>query len=116
MNNNSDDADVIELPLNEAFHYRPVNTVIHEPYAIARLMEHPARVENSLDYAVILQDIGTVGTRSLAVRWTWTDKMIPPTPLGGATGVYHGGGGLRAGVRSDCPIHSGRVGSSGRTQ
>ncbi|GEM_PF-939096 len=81
MSDTAEKSDVTEIPLDEAFQYRPVNTVIHEPYVIARLMEHPARVENSLDYEVILQDVGTPGTRSLAVRWTWTDKMIPPTPL-----------------------------------
>jgi hypothetical protein len=81
VSDQSDDASVMEIALDKAFHYRPVNTVIHEPYVIARLMEHPTRTGNSLDYQVTLQDVGTAGTRSLAVRWTWTDKMIPATPL-----------------------------------
>lgn len=81
MRDQSQNSNVIEIPLEQAFHYRPVNTKIYEPYVIARLMEHPARQGNSLDYEITLQTVEVAGTRTLGVRWTWTDAMISPTPL-----------------------------------
>jgi hypothetical protein len=73
--------NVVTIALDKAFQSRPVNTEIYTPFLIARLMEHPARVENTLDYQVSMQDVGSPGTRTVAVRWTWTEAMIPPTPL-----------------------------------
>lgn len=81
MSDEAEDLGIIEVALDQAFHQRPVNTTIHEPYLIARFMEHPVRVENTLEYHVQLQDIGSSGTRSVAVRFSWTDAMIPATPL-----------------------------------
>ena len=81
MSNSADSSNVVEIALDAAFQYRPVNTKIYEPFVIARLMEHQARVENTLDYQVPLQDVGTSGTRTIPVRWAWTDMMVPPTPL-----------------------------------
>ena len=44
-------------------------------------MEHSAVVENTLDYQVIMQNVDSPGARSEMVRWTWTEDMVPPTPL-----------------------------------
>lgn len=38
-------------------------------------------MENTLDYQVQLQNVGSQGTRSLAIKFSWTDAMIPATPL-----------------------------------
>ena len=72
---------VIEIALDEVLQYRPVNTQIFMPFLLARLMEHPATIDRTLEYQVTLQDIGEVGMRSFAVKWTWTEAMIPPLPL-----------------------------------
>lgn len=42
MSDESDSSEILEIALDQAFQLRPVNTTIHEPYLIARLMEHPA--------------------------------------------------------------------------
>ena len=72
---------VIEIALAETFQSRPVNTEIYAPFVVARLMEHPARVGNTLEYQVQLENVGSSGIRSLEVRWVWTDEMIPVTSL-----------------------------------
>ena len=81
MSDSAEGSPVIQIALEDTFQQRPVNTQIHKPFLIARLMESPAAVDNSLEYHIHLQDIGSPGTRSTRVRWTWTDEMIPPTPL-----------------------------------
>lgn len=82
MRHSAADSNIIEIALEETFLTRPVNTQIFQPFVVARLMEHPARVGNTLDYQIIMQNVGSQGTRTATVRWTWTDDMIPPTPLG----------------------------------
>ena len=77
MSDAADNFEVIEIALEEAFQSRPVNTQIFRPFLISRLMEHPAVVENTLEYQVQLQDVGEPGTRSVTVKWTWTEEMIP---------------------------------------
>src|SRR4051812_43736380 len=81
VNDHEANSGIIEIALGEAFQHRPVNTQIFTPFLIARLMEHPATIERSLDYQVILQNIDITGARTLAVKWTWTDIMVPPVPL-----------------------------------
>ena len=81
MNDAADSSEIIEIALEGTFQQRPVNTRIFEAFLIARLMEHPAAADNALDYRVHLQDVGSPGTRSVRVKWTWTEAMIPPTPL-----------------------------------
>ena len=81
MNDAADDSEIIEIALKNAFQQRPVNTEIFSPYLMARLMEHPAVADNSLEYRIHLQDVGSPGTRLIRVKWTWTEAMIPPTPL-----------------------------------
>ena len=81
MNDPAETPHIMEIALEEAFQYSPVNTQIFTPFLVARLEEHPATVVRTCEYQVILQDIRAAGTRSLAVRWTWTEAMIPPVPL-----------------------------------
>ena len=81
MRDSAESFNAIEIALEAMFQFRPVNTQIFKPFLIGRLVEHPAVVENTLEYQVILQDVGSPGTRSVAVKWTWTDAMIPPLPL-----------------------------------
>ncbi len=81
MSDSAESSPVIEIALEESFQYHPVNTEIYAPFVIARLMEHPARIGNTLNYRVTLQDIGSQGLRFVAVKWTWTDAIIPRTPL-----------------------------------
>lgn len=81
MSDQADSPTVVKIALDETFQYRPVNTHIFEPFLIGRLIEHPAVVENTLEYQVILQDISDPGTRSVAVKWMWTADMVPPLPL-----------------------------------
>ena len=81
MSDSAEGSPVVEIALEDTFQYHPVNTQIHKPFLIARLMENPAAIDNSLEYHIYLQDIGRPGTRSMRVKWTWTDDMIPPTPL-----------------------------------
>ncbi len=80
-NDSADSSDVIEIALEETFLMRPINTKVFEPFVIARLMEHSARVENTLDYEVMLQDVGEAGMRTIPVRWLWAENVIPVTPL-----------------------------------
>lgn len=79
--NPANSSNILVVPLDEVFQSRPMNTKIYEPFLIARLMEHSARVENTLDYQVMLQDVGKAGTRTIPVRWRWSEEMIPATPL-----------------------------------
>ena len=72
---------VVEIALDAAFQDCPVNTQIFKPFLIGRLTEHPAVMENMLEYQVHLQNVGSPGTRSVTVKWTWTEEMIPPMPL-----------------------------------
>lgn len=81
MNHAGDDLNVTEIVLEETFQYHPVNTQIFKPFVISRLMEHPAILSNSLEYRIEIQDVGELGTRSVRVKWTWTDEMIPARPL-----------------------------------
>ena len=81
MSDSAKDISVVEIGLEATFQYRPVNTQIFKPFLIGRLMEHSAVAQNSLEYQVQMQDVGGPGTRSVRVKWTWTDDMIPPTPL-----------------------------------
>ena len=81
MSDSAEGSPVIQIALEDTFQQRPVNTKVYEPFLIARLMEHPAVVNNSLEYQVIMQNVGSPGIRSETVRWTWTQAMIPPTPL-----------------------------------
>ena len=81
MSGSAPGSNISEIALEETFQSRPVNTQIFKPFLISRLMEHPATVDNALEYQVHFQNVGVPGTRSAAVRWTWTDDMIPPAPL-----------------------------------
>jgi hypothetical protein len=74
-------APIVRLTLEEAFQTQPVNTQIFKSFLVARLMEHSARVENTLDYQVVIQDVGSPGMRSTIVRWMWSEGSIPAIPL-----------------------------------
>src|SRR5216683_1935568 len=81
MSDSAENSPVIEIALEEMLQYRPVNTQIFKPFLIGKLMEHPSVVENTLEYQVQLQNVGSLGTRSVTVKWTWTEEMTPPMPL-----------------------------------
>ena len=81
MSDAADDSNIIHIALEETFQSHPVNTQIFKPFVISRLMEHPAAADNSLEYRVEIQDVGEPGTRSVRVKWTWTEDMIPARPL-----------------------------------
>ncbi len=81
MSGSAKASNVTEIALEETFQSRPVNTLIFKPFLISRLMEHPATVDNALEYQVHFQNVNVPGTRYATVRWTWTDDMIPPSPL-----------------------------------
>ena len=81
MSDSAESSNAIEIALEEMFQFRPVNTEIFKSFLIGILVEHPAVVENTLQYQVILQDIGETGTRSVAVKWAWTEDMVPALPL-----------------------------------
>lgn len=81
MTDSAANSGLTEVALEETLQHHLVNTQIFMPFLVARLMEHPATSENTLEYQIRLQDVGGAGMRLALVRWTWTQTLVPPRPL-----------------------------------
>jgi hypothetical protein len=82
MRGNEDNSPRVSIcALENAFQSQPVNTDIFAPFLIARLEEHPAARERTIEYQISLQNISVEGIRTVPLQLTWTAAMVPPTPL-----------------------------------
>jgi hypothetical protein len=74
-------ADVVTFNLESAFRWRPVNTYIFAPFLIARLEENSQASDRALTYQISLHNVQGENRRTVPLKLTWTDSMVPPVPL-----------------------------------